>query len=50
MLAERPDITGIAVPGMPMGSPGMEIPGHAPLPYEVIAFDGRGGQEVFATP
>lgn len=49
MLTERPNITGIAVPGMPIGSPGMEVPGRAPQPYEVIAFDRRGGQEVYAT-
>ena len=27
LLAERPDATGLSVPGMPMGSPGMETPG-----------------------
>jgi hypothetical protein len=47
MLAERPDITGIAVPGMPTGSPGMEGPN--PQAYDIIAFDRRGGQQVYAT-
>lgn len=47
MLAERPDITGIGVAGMPIGSPGMEGPN--PQPYDVIAFDRRGRQEVYAT-
>lgn len=36
LLAERPDAQGLAVPGMPMGSPGMEHPaGHA-QPYDVM--------------
>lgn len=47
LLAERPDATGIAVPGMPIGSPGMEITGEAPRPYEVVFF-ASGRQNVFA--
>lgn len=46
LLAERPDVKGLAVPGMPEGSPGME--GPDPEPYAVVAFDGEGGREVFA--
>ncbi len=46
LLRERPDVVGLAVPGMPMGSPGMEGPREDA--YEVIAFDGDGGREVFA--
>lgn len=38
LLAERPVATGLAVPGMPAGSPGMEVPGTAPEPYEVVLF------------
>lgn len=39
LLAERPaGVRGLAVPGMPIGSPGMEVPGAAPDTYEVIAF------------
>jgi hypothetical protein len=38
LLAERPPATGLAVPGMPVGSPGMEVPGVAPEPYEVLLF------------
>ena len=49
LLAERPDIIGLAVPGMPVGSPGMEVEGAAPQPYEVIAFDKSGKTEVFAS-
>ncbi len=36
LLAERPQATGLAVPGMPTGSPGME--GGAPEVYEVVLF------------
>jgi hypothetical protein len=49
LLRERPRIAGIAVPGMPLGSPGMESPGRRAEPYKVIAFDGKGGTSVFAT-
>ena len=38
LLAERPDATGLAVPGMPAGSPGMDFPGVDPEPYEVFLF------------
>ena len=41
LLAQRPDVKGIAVPGMPIGSPGME--GGTPQPYAVILF-GQAGQ------
>ncbi len=46
LLEERPDITGIAVPGMPGGSPGM---GNDPSArYDVLAFGGDAGDgEVF---
>ena len=46
MLAERPEIAGIGVPGMPIGSPGMEGPN--PQPYEVFSFDRQGGTAVYA--
>jgi hypothetical protein len=35
-LAEKPNAAGLAVPGMPIGSPGME--GGAPEPYDVVLF------------
>ena len=38
LLAARPPIRGLAVPGMPIGSPGMEVAGMAPELYEVMAF------------
>ena len=48
LLAERPDgVTGLAVPGMPIGSPGMEV-GDRSQPYQVIAF-GPAGRAVFAS-
>ena len=40
LLAERPAVAGLAVPGMPMGSPGME--GPRPVPYEVLSFGDQG--------
>jgi hypothetical protein len=42
MLREKPKIAGIAVPGMPIGSPGMEQGGQR-NPYQIIAFE-RGGK------
>jgi hypothetical protein len=49
MLVERPEIVGLAVAGMPAGSPGMEVEGASPQPFDVIAFGGSGGMEVFAS-
>jgi len=46
-LSKRSDLTGIAVPGMPAGSPGMEVPGIA-HPYEVIGVS-VGEEKVIAT-
>jgi len=48
LLAERPRIKGLAAPGMPMGSPGMEIPGRGKDHFNVIAFDRDGTRTVFA--
>lgn len=42
-LADRPSgILGLAVPAMPVGAPGMEIPGQPDETYDVIAFDEAG--------
>jgi hypothetical protein len=49
LLAERPDVAGIAVPGMPVGSPGMEVPGTEPQPFAVVTFDAAGNTEVYST-
>jgi len=46
LLREKPRVEGIAVPGMPAGSPGMESPN--PEPYDVVAFDSTGKTKVFA--
>lgn len=48
LLKEKPTVTGIAVAGMPLGSPGMEVPGRAQA-YNVIAFDKKGDSRVFAS-
>lgn len=48
LMTERPDdVEGIAVPGMPMGSPGME--GANPVKYDVIAYHTDGSTSVYAT-
>jgi hypothetical protein len=47
LLDERPGIRGIAVPGMPIGSPGMEGPN--PEPYQVIAIGHDGSRSLFET-
>ena len=49
LLEEGPRVAGLAVPGMPIGSPGMEVPGRPVESYDVIAFDRRGGAEVFSS-
>lgn len=45
LLKERPKIDGIAVPGMPMGSPGMEGPRR--VEYDVMTFGGSEGPKVY---
>ena len=47
MLKEKPAIAGIAAPGMPMGSPGMEQ-GSAKEPFDVMAFTKDGKMTVYA--
>lgn len=48
LMTEQPsDIAGIAVPGMPIGSPGMEGPN--PVEYDVLAYDINGVTQVYAT-
>ena len=50
LIRERPQgIAGIAVPGMPAGSPGMEMPDGRREPFQVIAFDRQGRRRVFAS-
>jgi hypothetical protein len=47
LLKERPAIIGLAAPGMPAGSPGME--GPAPQKYNVMSFDKQGNTRVYAS-
>lgn len=47
LLREKPVARGLAVPGMPIGSPGME--GGTPERYQVLLFDKAGTTRVFAT-
>jgi hypothetical protein len=47
LLEERPAFTGLAVPNMPIGSPGMEGPN--PERYQVLGFGGEGGVVSFAS-
>ena len=49
LLVQKPDIVGLAVPGMPAGSPGMEVAGAASQPYDVFAFDKVGRFNVVAS-
>ena len=47
LLAEKPDALGLAVPDMPLGSPGMEA-GDTTEPYDVLLVKKDGSTEVFA--
>lgn len=47
LLREKPAVRGVATPGMPVGSPGMEVPGVKAEAYEVISFDRAGKTRVF---
>ena len=47
LLKDRPAVAGIAVPGMPIGSPGME--GGNPQAYDVVSFDKKGEVKIFSS-
>lgn len=47
LLKERPKVAGLAVAGMPVGSPGMETPGVPPQKYQVMSFEKGGRTAVF---
>ena len=49
LLRDRPAIVGIGVPGMPIGSPGMEVAGVKAQPFDVIGFAKDGSTRVFAS-
>lgn len=46
LLQEKPAVSGLTVPGMPMGSPGME--GGRKDHYQVLTFDKKGNSQVYA--
>jgi hypothetical protein len=48
MMKLKGDVVGISVPGMPSGTPGMEMGGRKD-PYQVISFDKEGKYEVFSS-
>lgn len=45
LLKEKPAMAGLAVPGMPAGSPGMEGPSRES--YDVYSFDRRGRVQLY---
>jgi len=47
LLTEKPGIVGLAVPGMPQGSPGMD--GALEGPLEILAFDEQGNSWIYTT-
>lgn len=47
LLRERPKIAGLAAPGMPAGSPGMDVP-NSPA-YDILSFDASGRTQVYST-
>jgi len=48
LLQDQPRVDGLAVPGMPIGSPGMEQ-GERVEPYDVLGFNAAGETRVFAS-
>jgi hypothetical protein len=48
LLKDRPDIVGLTVPGMPLGSPGMEM-GDRVQAYDVFAINKDGTTSVFSS-
>ena len=49
LLRDKPKVVGIGVPGMPIGSPGMEVSGTKPQAFDVVAFDASGKTHIFAS-
>jgi len=48
LLRERPKAKGLTVPGMPAGSPGMEVPSGQVDPYDVLLIGNDGSTSVYA--
>ena len=49
IASKRRGVKGLAVPGMPAGSPGMDVGHNRRQKYQVMAFDAAGRHSVFAT-
>ena len=49
LLTERPDAVGLAVLGMPVGSPGMDDESQSDSPFDVLVFDKEGNTQVYAS-
>lgn len=48
LLEERPEARGLTVPGMPLGSPGMEVPDGRVQPYEVVLVGNDGATSTWS--
>lgn len=48
LLAQKPQAKGLVLPGMPLGSPGMEVPDGTVQPYTVELVDRQGATTAFA--
>lgn len=48
LLKAKPRVKGIGVAGMPLGTPGMEVPSGKKQAFQVMAFDASGKVKVFA--
>ncbi|MDQ6829872.1 MAG: DUF411 domain-containing protein, partial [Gemmatimonadota bacterium] len=49
LLKDKPKVAGLAVPGMIVGTPGMEMAGSKAEKYDVLAFQKNGTTSVYAT-
>ena len=49
ILKERTAVVGLAAPGMPANSPGMQPEGEKPSGYDVLSFDREGNSKVFTS-
>ena len=47
LIVERPKARGLAVPGMPIGSPGMEVEGTRRDAFDVVLFDDEDGRKIY---
>ncbi len=47
LITEKPKARGLSVPGMPIGSPGMEVKGERRDAFDVVLFDEAGQREVY---